>query len=208
MNNQKTYAGISAVISWLTLLLQLWLILANRTASIAETVIRYFSFFTILTNILVALSFSAMFLKGTGNNNNFFTRPKNLTAIAVYITIVGLIYNIILRFLWAPQGLAKLADELLHSVIPVLYIIFWLVFVPKQQINWRNILPWMGYPLIYLTYTLLRGPLAQWYPYPFVDVIKLGYNKVLLNSAMVCGVFIIFAVLFLSIAKMMSKRSA
>jgi hypothetical protein len=208
MNNQKTYAGISAVISWLTLLLQLWLILANRTASIAETVIRYFSFFTILTNILVALSFSAMFLKGTGNNNNFFTRPKNLTAIAVYITIVGLIYNIILRFLWAPQGLAKLADELLHSVIPVLYIIFWLVFVPKQQINWRNILPWMGYPLIYLTYTLLRGPLAQWYPYPFVDVIKLGYNKVLLNSAMVCGVFLIFAVLFLSIAKMMSKRSA
>jgi hypothetical protein len=207
MTKQKIYAGIGAALTWLTLVLQLWLIITNRTASIAETIVRYFGFFTILTNILVAVSFSAVFLKGIGNSNNFFTRPKNLTAIAVYITIVGLIYNVILRFQWAPQGLAKLADELLHSVIPVFYIIFWLAFVPKQQINWSNILPWLAYPLAYLSYTLLRGPSAQWYPYPFVDVIKLGYNKVFFNSAMVCLVFILFSVLFVSIAKMMSKRS-
>lgn len=207
MTKQQIYAGIGAALTWLTLVLQLWLIITNRTASIAETIVRYFGFFTILTNILVAGSFSAVFLKGIGNSNNFFTRPKNLTAIAVYITIVGLIYNVILRFQWAPQGLAKLADELLHSVIPVFYIIFWLSFVPKQQINWNNILPWLAYPLAYLAYTLLRGPLAQWYPYPFVDVIKLGYNKVLFNSAMVCLVFIIFSVLFVSVAKLMSNRS-
>jgi hypothetical protein len=54
-------------------------------------------------------------------------------------------------------------------------------------------------------YTLLRGPLAQWYPYPFVDVKELGYTKVFINSAMVCAVFIFFSLLFTGIAKMMRK---
>ncbi|WP_462249571.1 Pr6Pr family membrane protein [Ferruginibacter sp.] len=207
-SSTKTYAAIGAVIGWVALLLQLYLIIANRVASVPETIIRYFSFFTILTNILVAVSFTQVYLKGITDKGNFFTRPKILTAIAVYITIVGLIYNLILRFLWAPVGMAKLVDELLHTLIPVAYILFWVKFVPKQYMEWRNVLPWTIYPLVYLGYTLLRGPSAQWYPYPFVDVISLGYNKVLVNSAMVCAVFIFFSFLFIGIAKMMSKPSA
>jgi len=211
MTNQssvKIYAAIGAVISWLALLLQLYLIIINRLASVPETIIRYFSFFTILTNILVAISFTLVYLKGITPKSSFFTTPKVLTATGVYITIVGLIYNVILRFQWAPEGWAKLADELLHTLIPIGFIIFWLLFVPKQNIQWKNILPWLLYPLLYIIYTLLRGPSAKWYPYPFVDVINLGYNKVFINSAMVCTVFIFFSLLFVGIAKLVSKRSA
>ena len=203
----KTYAAIGAVICWLALLLQLYLIIVNRVASVPETIVRYFSFFTILTNIFVAVSFTQVFLKGINEKGVFFVRPKTLTAIAVYITVVGLIYNVILRFLWAPTGMAKLADELLHTLIPLGFILFWLKFVPKQNMEWRNVLSWTIYPLLYLSYTLLRGPSAQWYPYPFVDVITLGYNKVFVNSAMVCVVFIFFSLLFIGIAKKMSKGS-
>jgi hypothetical protein len=99
----------------------------------------------------------------------------------------------------------QLADELLHTIIPIGFIIFWLVFVPKQNIAWATVLPWTIYPLVYLVYTLLRGPLAQWYPYPFVDVKELGYPKVFINIAMVCAVFIFFSLLFTGIAKMMRK---
>jgi hypothetical protein len=208
MPSVKTYAAIGAVTGWLTLLLQLYLIIINRTASIPETVTRYFSFFTILTNILVAISFTTVYLKGISITGSFFTRPKTLSAIVVYITIVGLIYNIILRFQWAPEGLAKLVDELLHSVIPTGFIIFWLVYVPKQYISWKNIFPWLIYPLVYLGYTLVRGTFANWYPYPFVDVLQLGYNKVVINCAMVCGLFIFFATLFIAAAKWMSKNKS
>jgi hypothetical protein len=204
-SSTKIYAAIGAAIGWFALLLQLWLIIANRVTSIPEAIIRYFSFFTILTNILVAISFTAVYLNGITDKGIFFTRPKTLTATAVYITIVGLIYNTILRFLWAPQGMQQLADELLHTIIPIGFIIFWLVFVPKQNIAWATVLPFTIYPLVYLVYTLLRGPLAQWYPYPFVDVKELGYPKVFINSAMVCAVFISFSLLFTGIAKMMRK---
>jgi hypothetical protein len=208
MPSTKTFAAIAAVIGWIALILQLYLIIVNRTASIPETLLRYFGFFTILTNILVATSFTMVYLKGISENGHFLTRPKTLTATAVYITIVGLIYNVILRFQWAPQGLAKLVDELLHSVIPVLFIFFWIKFVPKQSIQWKNILPWLIYPLVYLGYTLLRGSFAAWYPYPFINVTDLGYSKVLINSAMVTAAFVVIAVLFAGIAKMMRKRSA
>ena len=208
MPSIKTFAAVAAAIGWIALILQLYLIINNRTASIPETLLRYFGFFTILTNILVAVSLTMVYLKGISENRHFLTRPKTLTATAVYITIVGLIYNVILRFQWAPQGLAKLVDELLHSVIPVLFIFFRIKFVPKQSIQWKSILSWLIYPLVYLGYTLLRGSFAAWYPYPFINVTELGgYSKVLMNSIMVTVAFLVIAVFFAGIAKMMSRHT-
>lgn len=204
----KTVAAVVAIIGWAALILQLYLIIVNRTASIPETLLRYFGFFTILTNLLVAVSVTMVYRTGISAKGPFLTRPKTLTATAVYITVVGLIYNLILRFQWVPQGLAKLVDELLHSVVPVLFILFWLKFVPRQTIQWKNIPAWLIYPLLYLGYTLVRGSFANWYPYPFIDVSKLGYSKALVNSGMVTVVFIFIAALFTGIAKMMQKPSA
>jgi hypothetical protein len=207
-SSTKTYAGIGAVLVWLSLILQLYVAIQNRLAGVPETIVRFFSYYTVETNILIAICFSMVYLKGIAEKGPFFAKPNTLTATAVYICIVSLTYNLILRFLWAPTGLTRVPDELLHLIIPIIYLIFWFKFVPKQNIQWPTILPWAIYPLVYLGYTLLRGPLAEWYPYPFLDVIKLGYSKVLLNSAGVCLVFVAFSVLFIGIAKMMSKRSA
>lgn len=204
----KTAACIGAVIGWFALLLQLVLIIQNRAATIPETVVRYFSFFTILTNILVAVSFTAVFANGIAAKNSFFTRPKTLTATAVYITIVGIIYNTVLRFIWVPTGWDMVANELLHLIIPVIFILFWLKFVPKQNMEWKNILPWLIYPLVYLIYTLIRGSFANWYPYPFIDVAAIGYSKALVNSAMVTVAFVVVALLFVGITKWMSKKNS
>ncbi len=207
-SSTKTVAFIAAIIGWAALILQLYLIIVNRTASIPETLFRYFGFFTILTNLLVAVSLTMVCRKGISANGHFLARPKTLTATAVYITVVGLIYNIILRFQWAPQGLAKLVDELLHSVVPVLFILFWLKFVPKQSIQWKNIFPWLVYPLLYLGYTLLRGSFVNWYPYPFINVTTIGYSKALVNSGMVTVVFVVICSIFIGIAKLVHKPSA
>ena len=204
----KGFAIAGAVIVWLSLALQFYVILENRIASVPETVVRFFSYYTVLSNLLIAVCFTLVSFKGISEQGNFFTRPNTLTATAVYICIVALTYNAILRFQWAPQGLARVCDELLHLIVPVIYVIFWVAFVPKVSVAWKHILPWAIYPLAYLAYTLLRGPYASWYPYPFIDVIQHGYSKVLFNSAMVCLVFVIFSVLFVGISKMMAKRSA
>jgi hypothetical protein len=206
-SSQKRYAVIGACLVWTALLLQLFLIIQNRVTAVPETVVRFFSYFTVLTNILVALSFTGIFLKGINERGPFFCRPKNLTAIAIYISIVGITYNAILRFQWAPQGWDRVTDELLHLVNPVVYIIFWVKFVPKKNMQWKFILPWAIYPLTYFGYTILRGPSAQWYPYPFMNVTSLGYTKVFFNSAMVTLAFALVAVLYIAIAKRMASKA-
>jgi hypothetical protein len=37
------------------------------------------------------------------------------------------------------------------------------------------------YPFCWLVFTLIRGAVISWYPYPFIDVTQLGYGKTILN---------------------------
>ncbi|MDI1307334.1 MAG: Pr6Pr family membrane protein [bacterium] len=197
---------IIAIVGWFAVFLQLYLIILNRVASLPETIVRFFSFFTIQTNILVAICFNFLWLKPKSKWGLFFSKPKNATAITLYITIVGFVYNAILRFLWAPKGLQKVADELLHSVIPILVLLYWILFVPKKALEFKNIFPWLIFPAVYLVYTLIRGAFFSFYPYPFVDVILLGYNLVLLNSFFMLLAFLFFGTLLIGIGKLRSRN--
>ncbi len=210
-----------AVLAWLAVILQFYLMLENRIASIPETIIRFFSFYTILTNTLVAVCFTALLIQ-KGKWHSFFSSAKTLTAITVYIVIVGAVYNLILRHIWQPQGLQLIVDELLHSVNPVLFLLFWLFFVKKTElksheaefssqghggkIRFMDAFPWLLYPLMYLLYILIRGSFADWYPYPFIDVNQLGISKVLVNSLLLTLTFTVVSFLFIALGKTGNKK--
>jgi hypothetical protein len=101
----RIVAAILAAIGWFALALQLRLILgvnAQTGIPVGETFVRFFSYFTILTNVLAALILTGVML---GHRGTFLSRPAVQAAIASYITIVGLVYVTILRHLWAPAGL-------------------------------------------------------------------------------------------------------
>ncbi|MDQ2720798.1 MAG: Pr6Pr family membrane protein [Bacteroidota bacterium] len=189
------------ILGWFALTAQFYLIIENRVTSIPETICRYFTFFTILTNLLVAVSFSSILIISKSASDNFFSRPKVLTAITVYITIVGIVYNVILRFLWKPDGLQFIVDEILHTIIPVLSIVFWFLYVSKSNLKWKDAFPWLIYPLVYIIVVLFRGDISGFYPYPFIDVGKIGYNKVLFNSGILTLSFLLVSFLFILIGK-------
>lgn len=205
---RQLFLTIGAVLGWFALASQFYLIIINRVASVPETVVRYFSFFTILTNILVAVCFTFLLTNPLSKKDRFFSRPTTLTAATVYITIVGIIYNTILRFIWNPTGLQQAVDELLHSAIPVLFVLYWLLFVPKAGLQWKDVLPWLIYPLVYVACILVRGALSGFYPYPFIDVSAIGYGKVLLNSAGLCIAFLVVSLMLVTIAKSISRTNA
>jgi len=202
-----TYSAIMAIVCWFTLVAQLILSINTKAAPVAELIARYFTYYTILTNILVALCFTFLALKPTSASGNFFTKPATLTATTVYITIVGVVYNVILRFTWNPQGLQRIVDELLHLVIPVIFIVFWFTFVPKGQLKSKNILPWLIYPLVYLFVVLIRGALSGFYPYPFIDVNALGYIKTLINAGGLTIAFALLALLFVLIDRLLDRKT-
>ena len=211
MNGRKKYLLITMLLEWITLIVQLYLHLKNSPAGPAESLIRFFSFFTILTNLLVAVYLTVLWsslatAQPKSIETGFWFRPSVQTAIALYILIVGLIFNLILRSLWDySDDLQTVVNELLHTVIPLLLLIYWWIWVDGRRLRYADIPAWLIYPAVYACYILIRGHFAAWYPYPFMDVVKNGYSKVLINSSMMVGVFVLFALLFVFFGK--RKRS-
>ena len=201
----RVMAFIGAAIGWFAVITQLYLMMLNRVVSIPETIFRFFSFFTIDTNILVALCFTFIFLRGNSRTSRFLTNPTRITAITIYITIVGIVYNVILRSIWQPEGLQKVIDELLHSVIPVLFILFWLIFVPIEQLKWKNAFSFLIYPIIYMIYAVVHGAVTKFYPYLFVDVNRLGYNKALFNAGLFLLAIFLLSLTLIATGKRLKK---
>ena len=195
------------IIAWFAVLLQAYLAYRHIQGSRSLTILRFFSFFTIQSNILVGIYFLARWKWPGSGIGRFFSKPGNATAIAIYITVVGIVYNLILRALWSPHGWQQLADEILHVVVPILFFLFWFIFVPKDSLRWKNSLPWLIYPLCYLIYILIKGIVSMEYPYPFLDVNALGYERVFVNAGAVCLGFQTVSLLYIAIAKWTTKRS-
>ena len=204
-NLERFYLAAMVIIGWFALVTQFYINMTSGITGIRELMVRYFSYFTIQTNILVAVCFTTLLLKPQSKWGRFFSRQQTLSAITVYIVIVGLIYNTILRFLWEPEGLQKIVDELLHSVIPLLVLFYWFVFTAKDRLQWKNVLPWLIYPFAYIVYILIRGSVSGFYPYPFINTQRLGLNKVLVNSVGIAFVFICMSLLLVMIAKSTRK---
>lgn len=195
----KLFAAIGFTAAWFAVIFQYYILIKNNDGPFLTKTIQFISYFTILTNTIVAIYYTAVLF---AKKEQWLTSPVTATAIAVYITIVGLVYNVILRFTWNPQGWQKLVDELLHTFNPLFFVFFWWMFVPKQNLKWKNAFPWLLYPLIYFIYIIVRGSFVGAYPYPFVDVGLHGYGKVLLNSVVILLVFVLFSFLFIWLARL------
>lgn len=198
---QRVLSLIFALVGWFSIITQYYLMVKNTQVPFTETSIRFFSYFTILTNIIVAGYFTLQAL----NRIPKIKKPGILTAITIYILIVGLVYQTILRSTWAPKGLQRLVDELLHTIIPILVLIYWYLYENKNRLNYRQILPWAIYPLLYLFYILIRGYFSDFYPYPFINAINLGYFQVLINSFGILLLFAALSMLFVRIGKSLNK---
>ena len=111
------------------------------------------------------------------------------TAILAYIIIVAVIYHYLLAKLWNPQGWQLVADTIEHVVAPALYVIDWALFVPKGTLRFKSAFVSLVFPLGYAAYSLVHGAATGFYPYPFIDVSHLGYDKVLTNMVMLLLAF-------------------
>jgi hypothetical protein len=196
----RVCAAVGAFLGWFALVLQLYLMLVQSPAgapAMVRTVITYFSFFTILTNILVAVIFTAIVF----SLGEWVRSPSVQAGAAAYIAIVGIVYRLLLRQLWNPQGMQFVADVILHDIIPIGYVLYWLLFGPRRGLRWKDALAWLTYPAVYLVYLLARGAVSGLYPYPFMDVKVLGYGNVLAHAAVLLLVFLGMGLLVVAVGR-------
>jgi hypothetical protein len=201
---QRLFAGSAALLGWLGLGLQLSVVLQARQAAglgAIGGVVNFLAYFTIWSNLLAAVALSCDALRLRSRLASMLTRPTAMTGIASYVALVGITYHSLLRRLWDPAGTQLLADNLLHSAVPALFLIFWWLFVAPARAHWRTALGWALVPAAYLIFALLRGAIDGFYAYPFIEVTQLGYGRVFLNAIGVLAVFLCIATVLIWLDK-------
>lgn len=141
--------------------------------------VRFCSYLTIWFNVLVA--WSAYTLATGRDRDTPVWRALRLDAVVI-ATVGGLVHFFFLLPLLDLSGWDFVADKLLHMAVPALALVGWLVFGPRGRASRRDVGPFLVVPVAWLAYTLARGELADWYPYPFIDVHEHGYGVVLVNA--------------------------
>jgi hypothetical protein len=176
-------AGLVAAICWAGLMIQFRASYANLE-DFTGTAWVMLRFFTVITNLLLAIVMTATALRRR-------VSPFLLGGITLAILLVGAVYMTLLRGLVELSGGALLADLLLHKVAPVAMALWWLLFAPRARLRWTAPWWWALYPLFYFGYALLRGAFGDKYPYPFMDVGKLGWTQTALNAAGIAMAFLV-----------------
>ncbi len=159
--------------------------------SLPASIVYYFSFFTILTNILLVLIYLGAAIKGQRWLSPF-RRPVTRATAAASIILVGGFYHFVLAPLWHLEGLLALCTFGLHYITPSLYVLWFALWNRSGTLRLANLPTMFAYPVVYLVYVMVRGPIAGEYPYPVLDAAALGYVQVGVN---VLGLIVLYAAL-------------
>lgn len=193
-------AALIATVAWLGIAIQFQASL-HKIGSVALAIWAMLRFFTILSNLLVAILFTGIAIDRGGNH-----RPFLIGGAALLMILVGLVYAVLLRGLIELSGGVRLADILLHMVTPIIVPLFWLGFVPKGRLRWRDPWLWAAVPLLYLFYALARGAAAGIYPYPFIDVARIGWARTMANAAAIAAAFLGAGFLFVALDRLLARQ--
>ena len=158
-------------------------------------VIDNLSYFTIWSNILVAITTTMIYR----NINSTSQRLKVMRLSSLMmISVTMLVYILILSPDANPQSWNIYTDLLLHYITPPVTILVWLFFGPRKWISWKIIFSSLLIPISYILYTFARGAVIGKYPYGFINVVELGYVGAIVGTGvvLVLGLFL-FLVYFI-----------
>lgn len=170
----------------------------------SASVVNFFSFFTVLSNLFAA----AVLLIGGLRSPRSARWDLVRGAAVVYMVTTGIVYAVLLSDAaqvgrYTPQYL----NWVMHRVLPILVAIDWLIDPPQHAIRPRQALGWLAFPLAYAAYSLIRGAAVDWYPYPFLDPDEHGYGGVLLNCVGIAAFIFLLALAVAWVGSRMPRRA-
>lgn len=217
----QVWHGLTAVVAAVALAVQLGLVISGASVLVTTgpvpgpgtRVLRFVSYFTVQSNLLVLLAAAALALSSATARtwlDSRVGRTLRLDAL-VGITVTGVVHWFLLRPLLDLDGWSFLTDKLLHVAVPLLALAGWLLAGPHGRLTTGTVPQTLGralvWPLGWLGYTALHGAVTGWYPYPFLDVGVHGYRSVAVSCAGVALLFLAVAGALLAADRRLAARS-
>ncbi|MDT4922991.1 MAG: hypothetical protein QOG01_704 [Pseudonocardiales bacterium] len=182
----QAWHALTALVALVSVTIELVLVadghnplLSTDAPPVATRVIRFFSYFTIESNLLVMIT--AAMLAVRADRDGRLWRVLRLDAL-FGITVTLVTYAVLLAPQHDPHGVTAWTNAGLHYMAPIMTIVGWVMFGPRPRIGEDTILLALIWPALYIAYTLAHGAASDWYPYPFIDVAHLGYATALRNG--------------------------
>lgn len=209
---------LNAIVAWFGVLLSFVLsllgtypsqntdptMLGNPDQGAIGRVLDFFTYFTIWSNIIVAVVMTMLAIKPT--RDSFWFRVVRLDAVLM-IVVTGIIYNAILAASAKNEGLEVVSNFFDHVLTPALTFAIWLVAGPRGWINWRIIGAALIIPIVWLAWALARGAVIDAYPYGFLNVAAYGYGTVLLNVVNIVIFAVVLCLIFWGLDWIVRKMS-
>ena len=211
-----SWFGLNAAVAWIAVVVcfavTVWvppdprtvptLLGYDMTQSTLSAVIDSASYFTVLSNVVVAVVMT-LFWRQPGWTGRW-AGALRLDAL-VMITVTGLVYAIVLAPISTATGWNYFSTVLLHYVVPPLTVLVWLVAGPRRLMRFDQIGLMMVIPVVWLAYTLVRGQVIGAYPYPFVDVAAKGWATVTINIIGIVVGALVLAAAFIGVDRVLSR---
>ena len=179
----------------------------DGTDQVWERFFDWISYFTVWSNIVVAIVLTVLWRKPElferNNSSGARWRALRLDSILM-ITITGIVYNLLLA---EPKtGIDFVSNLMIHIVNPIFTLLVFLVTGPRGLLKPITVAHAMVLPIIWAIFSITRGLLLNAYPYPFFDVSANGLVSVLLFVAQIMVFAILIAFALLGFDKLVTKR--
>jgi hypothetical protein len=180
---KRICAAILALAVLVTITTRIGLRMERRGAGLLDTLWLNYRFFTLWTNTLVGLACARVALGGR-------VSAKIQSGLLLSISMVALVYHVLLAHLRTYNGIDMVIDNMLHTFVPLGFAAYWLVFVDKGALVYKDVLPWLILPLLYCITAMVRAGFDGRYPYHFLNLSDLGLFKTSLN---ILGLLLVFS---------------
>ena len=168
--------------------------------SVGEVFIKLLGYLTILANIMVAIVATVVSLWPSSRLGRFCGSQVVFGGTVVAIVFVSLGYYFLLSSAYMPIGLGGALNTINHYITPTAMLVYWLVFMPREKMPIFLPCQWSVYFLAYELYIAIRGEVISQYPYPFVNVVDIGYLDAILNGVMLLAAYVIIAYVLYTLA--------
>lgn len=152
--------------------------------------LRFFAFFTILSNLFGAILWLWLALRWRGRRGRAIDLLRG--AATLYLVVTFVVVVVLLQ--GSELSLSNpTVDFVVHKLFPILAVIDWIVDPPETDLRMQDMALWLIFPLVWVGLTLVRGAVDTWYPYPFLDPDNGGYRSVAYHVVIILAGFLVIA---------------